>query len=224
MAVPGRRSASASALRFAAVVVAEQLAAAIYEAGGEPLVLFPSAEGDNGDRFGWADALVLPGGGDLDPSSYGERPGHPELYDVDPLQDAFDLALARSALDRSLPVLAVCRGMQVVNVALGGTLVAHMDQPHRARTHHVRVEQPSRLHSVLSSSVAEVSCHHHQRIAALGDGLVATARSDDDTIEALELPRRSGYLLAVQWHPEDTFDRDPVQERIFSSLVDAARP
>ena len=135
--IPARFSASTSALRFGAVVTARTLSEAVLRAGGEPLTVHPWAPGGRADpaevgrRLDFADAVLLPGGGDLDPACYGQPAASEYVYDVDAGQDRFDLAVARWALTAGRPLLAICRGLQVVNVARGGTLVQHMDRPHR---------------------------------------------------------------------------------------------
>ncbi len=223
VAVPGRFSASASALRREALVVARRLADAIWSAGGEPLVVLPAADADIGSRLSWADAVLLPGGGDLDPSSYGEEPSTETIYDVDQEQDAFDLAVARWAIAEGVPMFAICRGLQVLNVACGGTLHQDIGPGHRATTQ-VTVEAGSWLGGVLGEGPIAVSCHHHQSVAVLGTGLVTTARAPDGTIEAFGLPGARGFVAAVQWHPEDTFDHDPAQQALLRAFMLAASP
>ncbi|GAA0630981.1 gamma-glutamyl-gamma-aminobutyrate hydrolase family protein [Kutzneria viridogrisea] len=206
--IPARFSASASALRYGAVVTARALSGAVLRAGGEPLTVHPDgAELD--ERFAFAEGVLLPGGGDLDPSRYGHASRDESVYDVDAEQDEFDLAVARWALRTGRPLLAVCRGMQVVNVALGGTLEQHMASPHR----HL-------VHTVTSTwGEQEVSCYHHQRVDQLGAGLVPVAHAADGTVEAVRLADPAGWFLGVQWHPEDT----PSQDGLFRQLVAAAQ-
>ncbi len=139
------------------------------------------------------------------------------LYDVDGEQDGFDLEVARQSLAAGLPLLAICRGLQVVNVALGGTLEQDMGGP---QSEHRHLVHPITL---VSGEKVEVSCYHHQRVARVGAGLRPTAHAADGTIEALDLPDAPGWFAAVQWHPEDTADRDPFQQNIFAAFVDAAR-
>ena len=226
VALPGRFSAGASALRYQAVVVARALAEAVYEAGGEPLVVHPhdgAAGLDCAARLGWADALLLPGGGDLDPSAYGQVVEHDAVYDVDQTQDAFDLAAARWALAAGVPLLAVCRGLQVVNVALGGSLNQHVEPPHRHFRHEVTVAPRSLLAAALGAERFDASCYHHQTVDRLGDGLVAVAHAGDGTVEGVERPGAAGWFLGVQWHPEDTATSDPTQRALLEAFVDAAR-
>ncbi|WP_211768860.1 gamma-glutamyl-gamma-aminobutyrate hydrolase family protein [Kutzneria sp. CA-103260] len=209
IAIPARFSASASALRYAAEVNARALIEAVWRAGGEPVTIHPAAD-EVSSRLARFDGILLPGGGDLAPHRYGAAETHASVYDVDDLQDTFDLSIARVALDSGLPLLAICRGLHVVNVALGGTLQQDMDPAHRHLRH------PVTVHSGLST---EVSCYHHQRVDRLGDGLVVTATAADGTIEAVELPSACGWFAAVQWHPEDTAATDPVQQNLFDTFV-----
>jgi putative glutamine amidotransferase len=226
--VPGRFSASASALRYRALVNAVALLEGVRAAGGEPVTVLPDAPGGAvdaeavGRRLSFADAVLLPGGGDLSPTRYGATAAHGEVYDVDDVQDAFDLAVAQWALREGVPLLAVCRGLQVVNVARGGTLEQHMEVPHRHVRHDVVVAGSSRLAGVIGPS-ASVSCYHHQRIDRLGAGLTPVASCADGGVEAVETLEAPGFFLGVQWHPEDTAAGDPQQAALFAALVEAGR-
>ena len=213
IAIPARFSASASALRHAAEVNARALIEAVWRAGGEPATIHPTAE--VGDRLARFDGVLLPGGGDLAPHRYGAVDTHSSVYDVDDLQDAFDLSIAQVAMDSGLPLLAVCRGLHVVNVALGGTLQQDMDPGHRHLRHPVTV-QPG---TFIGAEKVDASCYHHQRVDRLGDGLTVAATAADGTVEALELPAARGWFAAVQWHPEDTAAADPAQQRLFDAFV-----
>ncbi|WP_435278882.1 gamma-glutamyl-gamma-aminobutyrate hydrolase family protein [Streptomyces sp. 1222.5] len=232
IALPARFSATTSALRHAAEVNARALIEAVWRAGGEPATLHPHAPGGTADpaevaaRLARFDGLLLPGGGDLAPHRYGAADTHAAVYDVDDEQDAFDLELARQALASGLPLLAVCRGLQVVNTVLGGTLHQDMggpDREHRHVRHPVAFAPGSALARVTGADKAEASCYHHQHVDRLGEGLTVTARAADGTVEAVELTGGTGRLLAVQWHPEDTAHEDPAQQRLFDALVRAAR-
>ncbi|MFF5570068.1 gamma-glutamyl-gamma-aminobutyrate hydrolase family protein [Streptomyces luteogriseus] len=224
IAVPARFSATTSALRYAAEVNARALIEAVWRAGGEPAGIHPADTGA-ADRLARFDGVLLPGGGDLAPSRYGAADTHDTVYDVDPLQDTFDLDAARHALESGMPLLAVCRGLQVVNVALGGTLEQDMGGPereHRHLVHPVTLEPGSLVARAAGAEKADASCYHHQRVDRLGAGLRVTARAADGTIEALELPGAAGWFTAVQWHPEDTAHEDPAQQGLFDALVRAA--
>ncbi|WP_131741193.1 gamma-glutamyl-gamma-aminobutyrate hydrolase family protein [Actinomadura roseirufa] len=225
IALPARFSASASALRYASEVAARALVEAVYRAGGEPFVMHPAAPFDP-SRLERCDGVLLPGGGDLHPRHYGAATEHEALYDVDETQDEFDLALAAHALAAGLPTLAVCRGFQVVNTVLGGTLHQHMEPDHRHRVHPVAVTPGTMLAKTLDTVETLVSCYHHQSIATLAAGLTPTAHAADGTVEAAELSDGPsggrGWFLAVQWHPEDTAATDRAQQALFGALVQAA--
>ncbi|MFJ8534060.1 gamma-glutamyl-gamma-aminobutyrate hydrolase family protein [Streptomyces sp. NPDC093591] len=227
IAVPARFSATTSALRYAAEVNARALIEAVWRAGGEPASIHPAdpAAADVADRLARFDGVLLPGGGDLAPHRYGALGVHDSVYDVDDLQDAFDLEVARRALDLGIPLLAICRGLQVVNVALGGTLEQDMggrEREHRHLVHLVPIRPGTLLEQATGAEKAEASCYHHQRVDRLGDGLTVTARAADGTVEGLELPGAQGWFTAVQWHPEDTAHRDPAQQGLFDALVRAS--
>jgi putative glutamine amidotransferase len=227
--VPARFSDTASALRFGAEVAAAKLLEAVWNAGGEPLVIHPTAPEPQIDelagRFSMADAVLLPGGGDMSPRWYNQDP-HPTLYGVNEDQDAFDLAMARWAIMDGLPLLAICRGNQVVNVALGGTLEQDMNEAtgrdHREFVHDIELDEKSPLRDVVAGDRITISCSHHQCIDSLGDRLLVAAHAADGTIEAVTLGDHGGWYLGVQWHLEDFADTDPVQRDIFQAFIAAA--
>ncbi|MDG5808436.1 type 1 glutamine amidotransferase [Streptomyces ossamyceticus] len=225
IAIPARFAATTSALRYAAEVNARALIEAVWRAGGEPVSVHPAA-GDVAARLARFDGVLLPGGGDLAPHRYGATDTHATVYDVDETQDAFDLAVARETLAMGLPLLAVCRGLQVVNVALGGTLEQDMGGPereHRHLVHPVTLRAASEVARATAAEKVDASCYHHQRVDCLGTGLEVTATAVDGTAEALELTGARGWFTAVQWHPEDTAAEDPAQQNLFDALVRAAR-
>lgn len=229
IAIPARFSASASALRYRAEVGARALVEGVFRAGGEPVLVHPHAPAGLPDldeiaaRMSRFDGVLLPGGGDVAPQWYSGAP-HPSLYGVDLEQDAFDLAVARWALRSGTPLLAVCRGAQVLNVALGGTLVPDMPSHHRHVLSDLVLDAGTGVAAALGATHVRVSCYHHQAVDRVADGLVATAWTSDGVIEALEPASPGpGWLLAVQWHPEDTAATDPAQQSLFATLVDHAR-
>jgi len=178
------------------------------------------------------DGLVLSGGGDLDPASYGAD-AHTRTYSVSPERDAFEIALLRGALERGMPTLAICRGMQILNVALGGDLhihlpdavgeaIAHRSSQIEAASHPVRVSGGSSLRDRLGAEeISSVPSWHHQAIDRLGAGLLPVAWAPDDVIEAVEL-RGERQLIAVQWHPE-LAGPTPSGAGLFEDLVARAR-
>jgi putative glutamine amidotransferase len=204
-------------------------AAAVQAAGGLALLLPPDEAVTEApdpllDRV---EALILAGGSDLDPASYGAAP-HPQTTGAWPERDRFELALARRALEREMPVLGVCRGMQVLNVARGGTLVQHLpdvlEEDHHRHTpgaftdHEVRLEPGSLAATAAMAERIAVKSHHHQGVDELGEGFVASGWSvSDGLVEAMELEGRS-FVLGVLWHPEED-----VRSRVVGALVGAAR-
>jgi len=228
--IPARFSESASALRYRAEVAAAKLLQAVWDAGGEPLVIHPTAPQPRiealYDRLWMADAVLLPGGGDMSPCWYGQEP-LPSLYGVNEDQDAFDLAMARWAIQQKIPLLAICRGNQVVNVALGGTLVQDMSETTGGRNHRQLVQDielaaDSPLRDVVPRDRITISCSHHQCIDELADKLQPAAYAADGTIEAVTLAGHEGWFLGLQWHLEDLADSDQVQQGIFRAFVTAA--
>jgi putative glutamine amidotransferase len=203
--------------------------AAIQRAGALALVLPPddAVEASPDLLLNRVDGLLLAGGADVDPSSYGAVP-HPETGLVWPERDRFEIALATRAIERDMPLLGACRGMQILNVALGGTLRQHLPEvigtdrhrhtPGLFGDHEVLLEPGSLAARATGSERSLVKSHHHQGIAELGEGLVATGWSpDDELIEAIELPGEP-YVLGVLWHPEED-----EASRVIASLVEAAR-
>ncbi|MGM1059550.1 gamma-glutamyl-gamma-aminobutyrate hydrolase family protein [Saccharothrix sp. Mg75] len=189
----------------------------VVRAGGNPVLLPPVGHWD-ADAIGFLDGLVLAGGADLDPALYG-RPRDPRTGPPRPERDAAELTLARAALKLDLPLLAVCRGMQVLNVALGGTLVQHVDghSPGPGVFEHTGIAvAPGTLLSGVVGPATTVHCHHHQALDAVGDGLRITATAPDGTAEAVELPG-TRFVLGVQSHPE----ADSEDDRLFAALVAA---
>lgn len=194
---------------------------AIEAAGGLPVVLPPLGDAEAFlDRL---DGVCLSGGPDLDPEAYGAG-RHPELGPTEPGLDAFELALARAADARGLPLLGVCRGAQALNVARGGTLHQHLPlhcqtEPATATTHAVRVEPGTRLERLFGGGALPVNSFHHQAVDRLGAGLTAVAFAADGTVEAIEGagPR---FVLGVQWHAEGL----PAHGVLFEALVEAAAP
>ena len=206
---------------------------AVQAAGGVPLLLPPQLEpGAQARLLGLADALLLTGGGDVDPERYHEKP-HPAVTGVSALRDGVEFAAIEFALGRELPVLAICRGMQVLNVALGGSLVQDIPtqvagarphavpEPRDGPCHPVRVAAASRLRAVVGADEIEVNSRHHQAVGKLGRGLEAVAWSPDGIVEGLEMQGRQ--VLAVQWHPEDMVAASGAARALFETLVRAAR-
>lgn len=193
---------------------------AVEAAGGRPVLVPPAPDGIE-ETLDAVDGLVFSGGADLDPDLYGQEP-HPETRGVDEARDRSELALVERALERDMPVLAICRGSQVLNVARGGDLVQHLpdvlgDEKHKHTPgtfgdHEITLEGGTRLASLLGER-APVKSHHHQGIGRVGAGLRVAAHADDGTVEAVEDPAHR-FAVGVLWHPEAGEDA-----RLFEELV-----
>src|SRR5215467_4220895 len=203
-----------------AVLLPRRYTDMVAAGGGQP-VLLPPQPGVASllDRL---DGLVLSGGGDIDPARYGA-----DRDPANPRRDDAEIELARQAIAAGLPLLGICRGLQVVNVALGGTLHQHLPalvghdghspEQHGYGSHKVSVAAGSQLAGILGRTEAAVPTHHHQSVGRLGEGLVATAWTDDGTVEAAELAEPASFMIAVQWHPEAGDDLS-----LFGALAAAA--
>ncbi len=221
----------------------------VNRAGGLGVVVLPEPGSAAGASAGpeatmdRCDGLVLTGGIDVDPSLYGQEPD-PHTYGCDLTTDRYDLGLLRAALESGKPVLAICRGMQLVDVAFGGTLHQHIEPGPDGIRHGIpnggggsevayAIEAGSLLAEVMEVTEAVGRCHHHQAVDRVGDGLVVSARAGDGGVEGLEpapgvrwpgasAPLVEPWLVAVQWHPEETTHADVTQQRLFDRLVDRA--
>jgi putative glutamine amidotransferase len=200
---------------------------AVEEAGGRAVLIPPSEEGIE-ETLDALDAVIFSGGADLDPAHYGAD-AHPETDAPQQRRDAGEMALLRAALERDMPVLAICRGFQLLNVARGGDLVQHLPEevghdahkrvPGEFALHPVEIGPGTRLSSIVDRA-SHVTSHHHQGVGRIGDGLVEAAWADDGTLEALEDPSRR-FVLGVQWHPEAS--EDAADRALFEALVVEAR-
>jgi putative glutamine amidotransferase len=208
-----------------AALLPHSYVSAVTRAGGHP-VLLPPAPWDPRAVLEVVDALVLTGGPDVGPGTYGAEP-HDRTDPPRPERDSWEVALCHGALQQGLPLLAICRGLQVLNVALGGTLHQHLPDvlgheghrpvPGRTGPNQVALKPGSRAASILGART-EGRCHHHQAVDRLGQGMEAVGFADDGTVEAVEIAGRD-FALGVQWHPED----DQADDRLFVALVEAAR-
>lgn len=195
---------------------------AVVRAGGVPVLVPPLVElADNAASvLRHFDGVLLPGGGDVDPRRYGQRATAEQLYGIVDIHDELDIAVALAALEVDLPMLAVCRGMQVLNVALGGTLLQDIGtDDHWMREHPVLVEGDSLVARAVGGIEVE-HCHsvHHQGLDAVAAPLKPTGWADDGLLEAVELPDAS-WVVGIQWHAEDTASRAPHQQAIYDELV-----
>lgn len=196
---------------------------AALEAAGATAVLVPPGSSAEMGEF---DGLLLSGGIDLNPELYGQQ-RHAEADVPDDARDQVEMRLLHQALDQNVPVLAICRGMQLFNVAHGGTLEQHIDDvaihqrydlAKKEPVHTVEVAGDSRLAAITGAGPVAVNSRHHQAVARLGEGLSVSARAADGVVEAVERPDLK-FAVAVQWHPEDQAANDPVQARLFSEFT-----
>jgi putative glutamine amidotransferase len=214
---------------YEVTLVPRTYVAAVQRAGGMAWLLPPDevAVEDPDLVLDRVDALILAGGADVDPASYGAET-HAETRSTWPERDRFEMALARRALERDMPLLGICRGMQLLNVALGGTLDQHLpdsvgNEVHRTPAgtfgeHHVRLDPDSLACAAAADERFVVWSHHHQGVDRVGEGLRVSGWSvEDDLVEAVELPGKR-FALGVIWHPEEDDD-----SRVIAALVDAAR-
>jgi len=208
---------------------------AVEMAGGVPVILPVTTEPDVIVRYlGVIDGLLLSGGVDVAPALYGQSP-HPKLGSVDSDRDTTEMPLIRMAVEQDMPIFAICRGIQALNIALGGTLyqdlpserpseIFHQQREiHKARgefSHSIRTEPGSRLRRIVGAEEMPVNSFHHQALLDVADGLHVTACAQDGVIEAVERPA-SRYLLAVQFHPEETAPHDDLSRRLFESFLAA---
>lgn len=236
IAVAGRIGARGKLSRDAVAFAGRRCLDAVLRAGGEPAVLAPQpfGPGEAAALLRRFDGLLLMGGSDVNPARYGQEP-HPRVYSVNDENDEFETTLARASLQLELPTLALCRGMQVINVALGGTLIQHLGDIEglidhgppggpaaEGVAHVVRVEAGSHLAKALDTDGDVVgNSYHHQALDRIGDGLTVVARTDDGVTESIE--HDNGWVVGVQWHPEDTAMNDPIQQRLFDAFVEQAR-
>lgn len=186
-------------------VVSAPYVKAVRKAGALPVMLPIVEPADAPAMLQMVDALIITGGGDVDPAAYGAAP-EPMLGATDLVRDAADLAIARAAVESNTPTLATCRGIQVLNVAMGGTLTQHVDEHMRVDlynqdVHDVEIDPASRLATILGTEALGVNSMHHQVIDRLGPGVRAVAHNRDGHIEAIELDTAPA-VLGVQWHPE----------------------
>jgi len=226
--VPGRVVPAGRYGRDEVVAVGRRYLDAVARAGATALVCGPGTPSDVVERV---DGLLLTGGGDVDPARYGAVPDA-RTYGVDPGRDDLEFGLLAAALDAALPVLAVCRGLQVLNVARGGTLLQHVDTDLARRPASFPAPEPGtigplvevvleptcRLAAAIGTAVLHGSHSHHQAVDRLGGGLRQVGRAADGVVEAVELDG-DAWVVAVQWHPEDTATVDPAQQAIFDRFV-----
>jgi putative glutamine amidotransferase len=203
---------------------------ALRRAGARTAILSPGEVADAGDVLDPFDGVLLVGGGDVDPTRYGGELGAHD-YAIDPERDSFEIALLHAAERARVPSLCICRGAQVMNVAYGGTLHQHLPDvtgllehgvplDDTTTMHDVEIAEGTRLAAASMRSPLRCSSHHHQGIAVIGEGVSVSGRSSDGLVEAIERDSSDGgWMLGVQWHPEETAATDPAQQALFDTLV-----
>lgn len=205
---------------------------AVRRAGGVPILL-PPGESNWDAILNILDAVIVIGGGDIHPENYNGNSTHPQIARLDPERDASELALVKKlAGERSLPTLCICRGMQVANVSLGGTLHEHVEDVVEEDIHRgvdkgwtvqtLKADPGSLLAEIMGATEVATYSGHHQALKDLGEGLQVTATAEDEIIEAVELSGHP-WFIGVQWHPEVSAVEDATQQRIFEELVKTAR-
>ncbi len=212
----------------------EPYVAAIHNAGGVPVIIPVGLGSRYPSRISnILDGLLISGGGDMDPNLYHDLLT-PKLRKVEPMKDRTEIDLFNLAFNRNIPILGICRGAQVINVALDGTLYQDITSqvrmalehdpafPHAEPCHEVFIEKDTKLHKALGESSIWTNSWHHQSIKLHGKGLVVNARASDDIIEGIEHPHKK-WVIGVQWHPELMWQDDKIQDRLFKSFVDACK-
>ena len=221
IAIPARLAESSSVTRYEAIVTARKLAELIWDAGGEPLTFLPVNDEKWESRLEGIDGILMPGGADVDPKSYGQGHASKELYGLNALQDQSDISLVNYALQSDLPLFTICRGTQIANVALGGTLIQHMEKPHLNETSTIEFSSFDADLGLKESSLL-ISCFHHQSLDQLAEGIFPLAYANEGHVEALRY-RSNSWAFGVQWHPEDNYKEVPGQLEIVKTFINAAR-
>lgn len=221
--IVGRRATEAKGVRGEPFAAGRRYFEAIATAGGVPLMLPPitTLVDDLPALIAKVDGVVLHGGGDVDPRRYGQEPTAEQLYGIVEEHDEVELAVVHAAIATDTPMLAICRGLQVLNVALGGTLQQDIGTESHWMAHHpVTLDAGSRLAKAIGHDTpAKCHCVHHQALDRVADGLTVVGRTADGIVHACELDSPN-WVVATQWHPEDTAATDQDQQAIFQALID----
>ena len=227
--LPGRLTTNSQGVRGDSFSTGRRYSEAVARAGGvvvqaQPIEQTIAAAHELVARF---DGVIIQGGGDIDPNRYGQEPRSTSIYGIAAEHDDLEIAVIRAAIELDKPVLAICRGIQVLNVALGGTLHQHLadvlrdGESHWDKYHEINLESSSRVaKSMKTLSPKRSHSYHHQAIDKLAPGLVVTGRAPDQTIEAVEHNAKK-WIVGVQWHPEDDADVEPDQQNLFNGFIEA---
>ncbi len=220
--IVGRISPEAKGVRGEPFAAGRKYFESVARAGGTPLMLPPivSLVDEIPDLLRRVDAVVLHGGGDIHPRHYGQEPTAEQLYGIVTEHDEVELAVVRAAIELDVPTLAICRGMQVLNVAMGGTLQQDIgNENHWFEYTPVSLAPGSRIAAAIgTTSLTSCHCVHHQALEQVADGLLVTGHSHDGIVHAAEVESAS-WIVATQWHPEDSADQDPQQQALFAALL-----
>ena len=223
IAIPGRRSDEAKGQRTPVVAGGRLYADAVQRAGGLPVVIPPSDDLEiiraTVER---CDGMVLLGGGDVGPANYGKEITA-RLFGVDEFIDAFEIVAVQHAVSLDLPVLAICRGHQILNVAMGGTLIQHLENylVHRDTMHEVELSAGSLVAEAMGTTAPMTHSFHHQALDVVAPTLTVVGTHEDGTVEAVQHTTAS-WVIGVQWHPEDTAEEDLANQGLFNALVQRA--
>jgi putative glutamine amidotransferase len=220
--IVGRQSDEAKSVRGKPFAVGQAYFRAVERAGGVPLMLppIPGLVDDIPALLSRTDAVVFHGGGDIDPRRYGQEATEESLYGIVDEHDSMELAMVTAAIAADKPVLAICRGLQILNVALGGTLVQDIgSEDHWLQFNAVELDAGSRVAKAMGTETPQrCHCVHHQALDRLGDGLQVVGRHAGGTVHAVELDG-SRWIVGMQWHPEDSAAEDPQQQGLFDELI-----
>jgi len=227
--LPGKLTTNSQGVRGDSFSTGRRYSEAVARAGGvvvqaQPIEQTIKAANELVARF---DGVIIQGGGDIDPNRYGQQPRSTSIYGISAEHDDLEIAVIRAAIEQDKPVLAICRGLQILNVALGGTLHQHLadvlrdGESHWDKYHEIKLESTSRVAEAMKTiSPKQSHSFHHQAIDKLAPGLVVTGRAPDQTIEAVEHNSKK-WIVGVQWHPEDDADTETDQQNLFNGFVNA---
>jgi putative glutamine amidotransferase len=227
--LPGKLTTNSQGVRGDSFSTGRRYSEAVARAGGvvvqaQPIAQTTAAAHELVARF---DGVVIQGGGDIDPNRYGQKPRSNAIYGISLEHDELEIAVIRAAIELDKPVLAICRGIQILNVALGGTLHQHLaevladGESHWDKHHEINLEPNSRVAKAMKTNSPKQShSYHHQAIDTLAPDLIVTGRAPDQTIEAVEHNTKK-WIVGVQWHPEDDADTEPDQQNLFNGFIDA---
>ncbi|NDE70490.1 MAG: gamma-glutamyl-gamma-aminobutyrate hydrolase family protein [Actinobacteria bacterium] len=227
--LPGKLTTNSQGVRGDSFSTGRRYSEAVARAGGvvvqaQPIEQTIAAAHELVARF---DGVIIQGGGDIDPSRYGQKSRSDSIYGISAEHDDLEIAVIRAAIELDKPVLAICRGMQILNVALGGTLHQHLadvladGESHWDKYHEIKLEPTTKVAKAMKTNSPKRShSYHHQAIDKLAPGLVISGRAPDQTIEAVEHETKN-WIVGVQWHPEDDADVEPDQQNLFNGFVQA---